>query len=66
MIPLILPMTDASSSDSDFTVPPSVLTSANISSFPSNAFQRIVKDVSATEVTGSEDSDKDGAFDDYF
>ncbi|XP_017969825.1 PREDICTED: myosin-16 [Theobroma cacao] len=56
---------DASSSDSDFTFPAPVLTSANISSLPPNALQRTVKDVSATE-TGSEDSDKEGAFDDYF
>ncbi|XWS36398.1 hypothetical protein CRYUN_Cryun20dG0082200 [Craigia yunnanensis] len=57
---------DASSSDSDFTFPASVLTSANISSLPPNALKLIVKDVSATEVTGSEDSDKEEAFDDYF
>ncbi|WRX08053.1 IQ motif [Theobroma cacao] len=56
---------DASSSDSDFTFPAPVLTSANISSLPPNGLQRTVKDVSATE-TGSEDSDKEGAFDDYF
>ncbi|XP_021281457.1 myosin-11 isoform X2 [Herrania umbratica] len=56
---------DASSSDSDFTFPAPVLTSANISSLPPNALQRTVKDVSATE-TGSDDSDKEGAFDDYF
>ncbi|XP_022758363.1 myosin-16 isoform X2 [Durio zibethinus] len=57
---------DASSSDSDFTFPASVCASANISSPPPNALPLIVKDVSATEVTGSEDSDKEGAFDDYF
>ncbi|OMO78429.1 IQ motif, EF-hand binding site [Corchorus capsularis] len=56
---------DASSSDSDFTFP-SPVDSANISSLPPDAVQRIVKDASATE-TGSEDSEKEGgAFDDYF
>ncbi|XVE72979.1 hypothetical protein DITRI_Ditri11bG0081300 [Diplodiscus trichospermus] len=57
---------DASSSDSDLTVPASVLTSASMSSPLSNTFQRIVKDVSVTEVTGSEGRAKEGAFDDYF
>ncbi|XVF80928.1 hypothetical protein PTKIN_Ptkin15bG0114700 [Pterospermum kingtungense] len=58
--------TDASSSDSDFSFPASVRTSPNISSQPPNASQLIVNDVSATEVTGSGDCDKEKAFDDYF
>lgn len=57
---------DASSSDSDFAFPTSNRTSANISSLPPNSPQLIVKDVSATEVTGSGGNDKEKAFDDYF
>ncbi|KAJ0053588.1 hypothetical protein Pint_01768 [Pistacia integerrima] len=43
---------DASSSDSDFTFPAPVLTSANFSSYKPNALQLIVQDLSATEITG--------------
>ncbi|XP_031262492.1 myosin-16 isoform X2 [Pistacia vera] len=59
---------DASSSDSDFTFPAPVLTSANFSSYKPNALQLIVQDLSATEITGCEkwDKGKEAAFDDYF
>ncbi|CAK7346445.1 unnamed protein product [Dovyalis caffra] len=59
---------DASSSDSDFTFPAPALTSVDFSSPDPNAFQLIVQDLSTTEIPGSENrnSDKDGAFDDYF
>ncbi|XP_044503140.1 myosin-11-like isoform X2 [Mangifera indica] len=59
---------DASSTDSDFTFPAPVLTSANVSPVKSNALQLIVQDISATEITGCEnwDKGKEAAFDDYF
>ncbi|KAJ4726841.1 Myosin [Melia azedarach] len=59
---------DASSSDSDFTFPAPATTTANFTSFKPNALQLIVQDLSATEIAGCEkwDSDKEGAFDDYF
>uniref|UniRef100_A0A6M2FA78 Myosin motor domain-containing protein n=1 Tax=Populus davidiana TaxID=266767 RepID=A0A6M2FA78_9ROSI len=57
---------DASSSDSDFTFPVPALTSVDFSSPDPNAFQLIVQDLSTTEISGSDNGDKEGAFDDFF
>ncbi|KAG6783833.1 hypothetical protein POTOM_009509 [Populus tomentosa] len=57
---------DASSSDSDFTFPVPALTSIDFSSPDPNAFQLIVQDLSTTEISGSDNGDKEGAFDDFF
>ncbi|XP_052306725.1 myosin-9 isoform X5 [Populus trichocarpa] len=57
---------DASSSDSDFTFPVPALASVDFSSPDPNAFQLIVQDLSTTEISGSDNGDKEGAFDDFF
>ncbi|XP_061969970.1 myosin-9 isoform X4 [Populus nigra] len=57
---------DASSNDSDFTFPVPDLTSVDFSSPDPNAFQLIVQDLSTTEISGSDNGDKEGAFDDFF
>ncbi|KAJ6336990.1 hypothetical protein OIU76_006787 [Salix suchowensis] len=57
---------DASSSDSDFTFPAPALNAVDFSSPDPNSFQLIVQDLSTTEISGSENGDKEGAFDDYF
>ncbi|KAB2071094.1 hypothetical protein ES319_A08G199900v1 [Gossypium barbadense] len=57
---------DASSTGSDFAFPASGHDSANNSCPRPKAPQVHVKDATATEITGTADSDKEGAFDDYF
>ncbi|KAB5568287.1 hypothetical protein DKX38_002080 [Salix brachista] len=57
---------DASSSDSDFTFPAPALNAVDFSSPDPNSFQLIVQDLSTTEISGSENGDEEGAFDDYF
>ncbi|GMI76119.1 MYOSIN XI E [Hibiscus trionum] len=57
---------DASSNGSDFIFPASGRASADKSTPPAKARHALVKDATATEVTGMADSDKEGAFDDYF
>ncbi|KAA3468901.1 myosin-16 [Gossypium australe] len=57
---------DASSTGSDFAFPASGRNSANNSCPRPKAPQVHVKDATATEITGTADSDKEGAFDDYF
>ncbi|KAE8708133.1 hypothetical protein F3Y22_tig00110356pilonHSYRG00160 [Hibiscus syriacus] len=67
---------DASSNGSDFAFRASGLTSANNSSHPAKAPHVLVKDATTTDITGwplfldanagTADSDKEGAFDDYF
>ncbi|KAG8370771.1 hypothetical protein BUALT_Bualt13G0018100 [Buddleja alternifolia] len=59
---------DTTSTDSDFTFPAPASTPENFSSFNSGAFQLIVQDLSAAEVSGNEnwESDREGAFDDFF
>ncbi|KAK4482319.1 hypothetical protein RD792_009474 [Penstemon davidsonii] len=59
---------DTTSTDSDFTFPAPASNPANFSSFNSGAFQLIVQDLSAAEVSGTEnwESDREGAFDDFF
>ncbi|KAK8541531.1 hypothetical protein V6N12_014162 [Hibiscus sabdariffa] len=57
---------DASSNGSDFIFPASGRTSADKSTPLAKAPHVLVKDATATEVTGTADSDKEGAFDDYF
>lgn len=54
--------------DSEFTFPAPVSTPANPYSLNPGAFHPVVQDLSAAEVSGSEnwESDKEGAFDDYF
>ncbi|KAL6968219.1 hypothetical protein U1Q18_034021 [Sarracenia purpurea var. burkii] len=59
---------DTTSTDSDFTFPAPASTPANFSSLHSNAFQLIVQDLSAAEISGAEnwESEREGAFDDFF
>ncbi|GAA0140240.1 actin binding motor protein [Lithospermum erythrorhizon] len=59
---------DSSSTDSDFTFPAPSSNAANFSSSDPGAFQLIVQDFSATEISGSEngESDRGGSFDDFF
>ncbi|THG13573.1 hypothetical protein TEA_007836 [Camellia sinensis var. sinensis] len=59
---------DTTSTDSDFTFPAPASTPANFSSLHPHAFQLIVQDLSAAEVSGAEnwESDREGAFDDFF
>ncbi|GAV61578.1 Myosin_head domain-containing protein/IQ domain-containing protein/Myosin_N domain-containing protein [Cephalotus follicularis] len=59
---------DASSNDSDFTFPDPAPTADKFSSLSPKPLQLVVQDLSIAEITGSEnwDSDKEGAFDDYF
>lgn len=59
---------DTTSTDSDFTFPAPASTPANLSSLNPGAFQLIVQDLSAAEISGSEnwESDREGAFDDFF
>ncbi|KAL7239456.1 hypothetical protein ACSBR2_005374 [Camellia fascicularis] len=59
---------DTTSTDSDFTFVAPASTPANFSSLHPHAFQLIVQDLSAAEVSGAEnwESDREGAFDDFF
>ncbi|XP_058197994.1 myosin-9-like isoform X4 [Rhododendron vialii] len=59
---------DTTSTDSDFTFPAPASTPADFSFLHSNAFQLIVQDLSTAEVSGAEnwESDREGAFDDFF
>ncbi|KAK6150259.1 hypothetical protein DH2020_017784 [Rehmannia glutinosa] len=59
---------DTTSTDSDFTFPAPASTPENFSSFNTGAFQLIVQDLSAAEVSGTEnwEGDREGAFDDFF
>ncbi|CDP03719.1 unnamed protein product [Coffea canephora] len=59
---------DTTSTDSDFTFPAPASTPANFSSLNPGAFQLVVQDLSAAEMSGSEnwENDREGAFDDFF
>ncbi|XP_039021834.1 myosin-16-like [Hibiscus syriacus] len=57
---------DASSNGSDFAFRASGLASANNSYPPAKDPHVLVKDATTADITGTADSDKDGAFDDYF
>ncbi|CAK9140663.1 unnamed protein product [Ilex paraguariensis] len=59
---------DTTSKDSDFTFPAPASTPVSFSSLNSGAFQLIVQDLSAAETSGFEnwESDREGAFDDFF
>ncbi|KAI3460943.1 hypothetical protein Pfo_017606 [Paulownia fortunei] len=59
---------DTTSTDSDFTFPAPASTPEDFSSFNPGAFQLIVQDLSAAEISGTEnwESDREGAFDDFF
>ncbi|XP_047339583.1 myosin-9-like [Impatiens glandulifera] len=59
---------DTTSTDSDFTFPTPAPTPANFSSLNPDAFQMIVQDLSTPEISGADnwESDKEGAFDDFF
>ncbi|KAI3668044.1 hypothetical protein L6452_43117 [Arctium lappa] len=59
---------DISSTDSDFTFPAPNSTPEKVSPLSPGAFQMIVQDLSVAEKPGSEnwESDREGAFDDFF
>lgn len=60
--------TTTTSTDSDFTFPAPASSPANFSSFNPGAFQLVVQDLSAADVSGTEnwENDREGAFDDFF
>ncbi|KAH7517346.1 hypothetical protein FEM48_Zijuj09G0053800 [Ziziphus jujuba var. spinosa] len=56
---------ESSSCDSDFSFPAPDPSSGEFSPLSPNSFKLMVQDISAEEISGSE-SDKEGAFDDFF